>query len=78
MQLVCYLPKGLSDVAVAEEAARRGVLVRPLSSMFVDKPRQAGLVLGFTGYEAQRLRSAAAVLGGVIADLRRQSPKASR
>jgi len=78
MQVVCYLPKGLSDVAVAEEAARRGVLVRPLSSMFVDKPRQAGLVLGFTGYEAQRLRSAAAVLGGVIADLRRQPSNVSR
>jgi len=70
MQLVCYLPQGLSDVAVAEQAARRGVLVRPLSSMFIGKARRSGLVLGFTGHEPQKLRRAAAVLGQVLSDWR--------
>ncbi|HEV2604602.1 MAG TPA: PLP-dependent aminotransferase family protein [Microvirga sp.] len=66
MQLVCYLPEDMSDIAVTEAAAERGVYVRPLSTMYESAPSRPGLVLGFTGHDHRRLRTAASQLAAII------------
>ena len=62
MQLVARLKGPLSDVAVAEEARKRGIITRPVSRMFIQAPQISALLLGFTGYELYRIRSAVARL----------------
>jgi GntR family transcriptional regulator/MocR family aminotransferase len=58
MQLVARLKGAPSDVAVAEEARKRGIITRPVSRMFIQAPPVSALLLGFTGYELYRIRSA--------------------
>ncbi len=47
LHLVLCLPDGADDVAIAEEAGRRGILVRPLSRYFLGDAVQRGLLLGY-------------------------------
>lgn len=70
MQLVVHFREPVPDVAfdvvVAEAAARRGVVVRPVSPLYLKaRPRQ-GLVIGYSGFDAHQLRAAAATLGEVV------------
>ncbi|RAI58770.1 MocR-like pyridoxine biosynthesis transcription factor PdxR [Roseicella frigidaeris] len=70
LKLLARLPDGGDDVAVAEAAARRGVVARPVSPMYL-RPMDRGpgdpaappplraLMLGFSGYELAALRRAA-------------------
>lgn len=62
IQLVIHFREPISDVAVAEEARRHGVVVRPVSPLYVSEPRRQGLVLGYSGFDLHRLRSAASQL----------------
>ena len=59
MQLVTYFGAGLSDLAVAEAAQRHGVVVRPVSPMYLAAPPRSGLLLGFTGFGLPSLQIAA-------------------
>jgi GntR family transcriptional regulator/MocR family aminotransferase len=65
MHLVFWLRDGVSDVAVAAEAARQGVVVRPVSPMYAHRPRQ-GLMLGFGGFPSGELERAVIRLGTVL------------
>ena len=58
MQLVAYLESGLSDVAVAQAAQAHGVMVRPVSPMYLEAPPRSGLLLGFTGFDLPSLQVA--------------------
>lgn len=58
--------EGQGDVAVAQAAARRGVVARPVSPMFLAAPPVQGLMLGFSGHEPAALRRAARVLAAVL------------
>ena len=58
MQLVAYLESGLSDVAVAQAAQAHGVMVRPVSPMYLEAPSRSGLLLGFTGFDLPSLQVA--------------------
>jgi GntR family transcriptional regulator/MocR family aminotransferase len=49
LHLAALLPPGVSDVAVAERAARKGILVTPLSSCHFRAPVRGGLILGYGG-----------------------------
>lgn len=44
------LAKRMSDIEASERAAKAGVTASSLSSYFVGKPTQQGLILGFSGY----------------------------
>jgi len=66
MKLLARLRPGLSDLEVSAAAARRGVVARPVSPMFLDAPPVQGLMLGFTGYEPGALRWAARELAAAI------------
>lgn len=66
MHLVAYLRPGLSDTAVERAALADGVVVRALSRLYVKaRPRQ-GLLLGFSGYPAAAIASAAGRLANVL------------
>ena len=66
MHLTAHLRPGLSDVAIAEAAAQRGVVVRPLSGFYVAAPPVSALMLGFTGFDLPTLHRAAEALVGVF------------
>ena len=69
MHLTAHLRPGLSDVAIAEAAAQRGVVVRPLSGFYVAAPPVSALMLGFTGFDLPTLHRAAEALVGVFEDV---------
>ncbi|MBL6080940.1 PLP-dependent aminotransferase family protein [Belnapia sp. T18] len=67
MKLLARLRPGLADQAVAEAAARRGVIARPVSPMFLAAPPLQALMLGFSGHEPGSLRWAARELARALA-----------
>ncbi|WP_448203733.1 MocR-like pyridoxine biosynthesis transcription factor PdxR [Azospirillum sp. sgz302134] len=69
MKLLARLNPGLSDVAVSEAAARRGLVTKPVSPMFMAAPPVQGLMLGFTGHEPGALRWAARELAAALKSL---------
>ena len=68
MKLLARLRPGLSDLAVSAAAARRGLIVRPVSPMFIEAPPFQGLMLGFSGHEPGALRWAARELAAALAE----------
>jgi GntR family transcriptional regulator / MocR family aminotransferase len=67
MHFVALLPAGADDVAIAMEAARRGVSVIPLSSCYLRPPARGGLILGFGGAPGAQLASAVRTLRQCVA-----------
>jgi GntR family transcriptional regulator/MocR family aminotransferase len=67
MKLLARLRPGLADLAVAEAAARRGIIARPVSPMFLAAPPMQALMLGFSGHEPGSLRWAARELARALA-----------
>jgi GntR family transcriptional regulator / MocR family aminotransferase len=53
MHLVAYTRRGLSDVTLERAAREHGVIVRAMSSLYVEAPARSALVLGFSGYPRQ-------------------------
>ncbi|HEY0421334.1 MAG TPA: PLP-dependent aminotransferase family protein, partial [Acetobacteraceae bacterium] len=66
LKLLAELPSGMDDVALAAAAARRGVVARPVSPMFLAAPPHRALLLGFSGHEPGALRWAARELGAAL------------
>jgi GntR family transcriptional regulator/MocR family aminotransferase len=50
MHLVAYTRRGLSDVAIERAGRQHGVVVRPMSRLYVAAPPRSALVLGFSGH----------------------------
>ena len=71
MQLTATLDLPLSDVRVREEAAELGVEAAALSDYFIDKPRRAGLVLGFGATRPSAVRAGTRSLAQAIEAARR-------
>ncbi|AVO45320.1 PLP-dependent aminotransferase family protein [Phreatobacter cathodiphilus] len=66
IQLVVHFRDGLSDIAVTEAARRQGLVVKPVSPHYLAAPPRQGLVLGYSGFDAHRLRAASAELGRIV------------
>ncbi len=58
MHLVAALKGAPPDREISERAARQGVWAMPLSTCFLEKPTAQGLVLGYGGTGASRMRAA--------------------
>lgn len=71
LHLVIALPSDMDDVAVAEAAQRRGVVVRPLSRYYAGPRRERGLVLGFASVPEEDMARPFAVLVQCIRAARR-------
>jgi len=56
LHLAALLPAGVSDVAVAQRAAAKGILVTPLSSCYFRPPERGGLILGYGGITPRDIR----------------------
>ncbi|HXE60290.1 MAG TPA: PLP-dependent aminotransferase family protein [Gemmatimonadaceae bacterium] len=56
LHLAALLRPGVSDAAVAERAARKSVLVTPLSSCCFKMPARGGLILGYGGTTPHEIR----------------------
>ena len=68
MHVVAYLPEGVNDADVSARAARAGVVVAPLSSFRVTGEGRPGLLLGYTGFDAEGLHEGMTRLAGVVRD----------
>ncbi|NEK38611.1 MocR-like pyridoxine biosynthesis transcription factor PdxR [Rhizobium leguminosarum] len=66
MHLVLWLPLGVDDVKIADEAGKVGLVVRPISPMFANPPARFGLILGFGGFTPAELRAAVRRLKDVL------------
>ncbi|MGJ4970925.1 PLP-dependent aminotransferase family protein [Bradyrhizobium sp. HKCCYLRH1073] len=66
MHLLLWLPPGLDDVTLAEQAHKAGLVVRPISPMYHATPPRGGLMLGFGGFSIAELQSAVVRLRGVL------------
>ena len=62
MHLVAYTRRGLSDVTIEQAAREHGVVVRAMSRLYVEAPKQSALILGFGGYPRQIIAPAIARL----------------
>jgi GntR family transcriptional regulator/MocR family aminotransferase len=58
MHLVALLPKGMSDVAVVQRAAKAGISAMPLSFCYAKPPSRGGLILGYGGADPRQIREA--------------------
>jgi GntR family transcriptional regulator/MocR family aminotransferase len=58
MYLIAWLKPGVDDQAVARAAGAHGVDAIPLSAFAMKPLRRQGLVLGYSAYEPNRIRSA--------------------
>jgi GntR family transcriptional regulator / MocR family aminotransferase len=58
MHLVAYTRRGLSDVTVERAAREHGVIVRAMSSLYIEAPARSALMLGFSGYPCQAIAPA--------------------
>jgi GntR family transcriptional regulator / MocR family aminotransferase len=66
MYLVAWLNPGVDDRAVAKAALAHGVDVIPLSIFSMMPLRRRGVVLGYSGYDVNRIRSAVKPLSFVL------------
>ena len=68
MHLIARLPRGVSDVAVAEAARESGVATRALSRTYLRASPRSGLILGFTGHPMRAIARAADRLSRIAAE----------
>ncbi|MGL4285223.1 MAG: PLP-dependent aminotransferase family protein [Phreatobacter sp.] len=62
IQLVLHFREAISDLAVTAEARRAGVVVKPVSPLYLEAEARSGLVLGYSGFDMHQLRAASASL----------------
>jgi DNA-binding transcriptional MocR family regulator len=58
MHLAAYTRNGLSDVTIEKLARDYGVIVRAMSRLYFEAPKQSALILGFSGYPRQMIAPA--------------------
>ncbi|HUK66877.1 MAG TPA: PLP-dependent aminotransferase family protein [Anaeromyxobacteraceae bacterium] len=71
--LHAVLPLDADDVEVAGQAARRGLEVIPLSTLYCREPKSCGLVLGYAGLRPAAIRAGVVALSGAIEAARRRA-----
>lgn len=57
------------DQSIAAKAAKRGLVMRPLSPYYMKGNRRRGLILGFSAFNEDEMRKGLAVLGGMKDDI---------
>lgn len=62
LHLVLALPDGCDDVALADAANEKGILVRPLSRYYLNAQAKRGLLMGFAAMDENEMEKAFAVL----------------
>lgn len=57
MQLIAGLPDGLSDAKIIKKLANHNIQARAVSSFYLGKAQQQGLLLGFAGYRSEEIEA---------------------
>ena len=66
IQLIVRFKHDISDVEVANKARAKGIVVKPVSSLWLNKPARQGLLLGYSGFDSRKLRYASRQLAEVV------------
>ena len=66
MHLVAYTRRHLSDIAIERAGRERGVVVRPMSQLYLAAPPRSALVLGFSGHARLTIDTAVESLAQTI------------
>jgi GntR family transcriptional regulator / MocR family aminotransferase len=66
IQLTVRFRDDISDVEVANKARAKGIVVKPVSSLYLNTPARQGLVLGYSGFDLRKLRFASRQLAEVV------------
>jgi GntR family transcriptional regulator/MocR family aminotransferase len=69
IQLTLHFKVPVDDVRVAQVALKHGVVVKAVSPHYLGAPARSGLVLGYSGFDTHRLRSAAALLAKAVREV---------
>jgi len=56
MHIIAWLPKKSNDKKTAEEALKKGIIVRPLSEYSIKYFQNPGLLLGYTAFEKNQIK----------------------
>lgn len=56
MHLVGLLPRGMRDTDISRKAASNGISAMPLSFCYLKPAMRGGLILGYGGANADRIR----------------------
>ncbi len=67
MQIVGWLPEGVSDKAVSLELARNGVRAAPVSEYAINPLGRGGLLLGYTAFSENQVKKGVKKLAEIIA-----------
>jgi GntR family transcriptional regulator / MocR family aminotransferase len=68
LHLVALLPRGINDVLVSRNAARKNISAIPLSSCYLRPPTRGGLILGYGGTNLRQIEDG-------VAELRKAVPR---
>jgi len=66
IQLVVHFKQRISDVEVARQARLRGIVVKPVSPLYINVAPRQGLLIGYSGFDLHQLRAATAQLAKVV------------
>ena len=78
MHLVAFTRRGLSDVAIERAGHQHGVVVRPMSRLYLAAAPRSALVLGFSGHTRQTIVPAVERLARAVEIQSRSSPRARK
>ncbi len=66
MQLIARLPDDMDDAALVRTLCESGVQTRALSSFYLGKAKNQGLLLGFAGYAPEAIEAGLDLMKGVL------------
>lgn len=66
LHLCAFLPEKMNDQEIAQNAAKRGISIMPLSSCYAGKKSKSGLVLGFACANKPQIETATKILSQII------------
>ena len=66
IQLAIFFKKNISDVDVAIQARQQGIVVKPVSQLYLRVAPRQGLLLGYAGFDLHKLRTASEKLATIV------------
>lgn len=76
VQLVAFLPPGMSDYEIVIQSRQDGIAVGPLSPCYAGTSRRNGLVLNYAYLSERQIQEAVAGLKTIIADYAKRVARA--
>jgi GntR family transcriptional regulator/MocR family aminotransferase len=76
--LVGRLPHGVNDLEASRVALQQGIVADPLSPLYVNRPRQGGLLLGYTSVSAARIGEGVCKLAAALNAVYRPRKRSAR